>query len=74
MASYQDIQPEYLARLFENDIKHRVSLILYEAMKGAVDQAVNEAVENIKANIQSWRAYDRFGDDIRITLEDKRTK
>ena len=72
MASYENVSPEYLAKLFLNDIKARVSAVLYKEMQKAVDEAVDKSVENLKANIQSWRSADRFGEEIYITLVDKR--
>jgi hypothetical protein len=77
MASYQDVSPELMAKLFEDrvlkEFADKLNNLIQREARAVLDQAVHEAKNSFVASIESYRSYDRFGEDIRITLNDKRT-
>jgi hypothetical protein len=73
MASYENMTPSTLAKLFEDMVRHEVAKELEKVSKEVVDKALKKAMASWEATYESFRAPDRFGDEIRITLVDKRS-
>ncbi len=73
MASYHDVTPTFLAKLFEDHVRHAIAKELEKVSKEVVDKALKEAMSGWNATVESYRAPDRFGEEVRITLVDKRS-
>jgi len=78
MASYENVTPFYIARLFEDQVAKEVRKELQnkadEIVKEILDNAINKVRGDLEVHAEQWRSPMSLKDQIVITLNDKRKK
>jgi len=78
MASFENVTPFYIARLFEDQVAKEVRKELQikadEIVKEILDNAINKVRHDLEVHADTWRSPIAFKEQIVITLNDKRKK